>query len=177
MPNEISIDGTFFAFPDDWRILPFDDTREFRTASGQGIKGCDVVAIDGRTLWLIEVKDYTYPEATIPPNLATMVCQKVNGTLGLLHSWSRNESSSEVLDFARASLRASELRVALHIELRPRDPTLLAQPLATHKDRLRAAGRRPLRIDRWEVTSTLLPSPNTPWTSQRDPDTRDHHIL
>lgn len=176
MSNTISIDGTNFAFPADWRILPFDDTQGFKTASGQGIKGCDLVAIHGRTLWLIEVKDYTYPEATIPPELAKMVCQKVNGTLGLLHSWARNKSSSEVLDFARDALGVSELRAALHIELPPRDPTLLAQPLATHKDRLLAAGKRSLRIDKWEVTSTLLPSPNTPWKSMRDPATRHRHI-
>lgn len=75
--NILNVDGTIFEFPKHWRVSIFDEWEQFkRPASELHLKGCDIVAFDGETLWLIEVKDYTYLDASIPKDLTQIVGRK-----------------------------------------------------------------------------------------------------
>lgn len=55
------------------------------------MRGCDVVAVGGKTLWLIEMKDYIYPGTTPPGDLSTVIGQKAAGILALLFALQRRD--------------------------------------------------------------------------------------
>ncbi|WP_462417169.1 hypothetical protein [Kytococcus sp. Marseille-QA3725] len=180
MANALSVDGTILTFPAAWDLLAFDDTPEYSDARGFGIKGCDVVAIDGDDLWLIEVKDYTYPGARPPQDLPDEIVRKVIGTMGLLALWSRAPEVSDRMGFGRRAMACSSIRIALHVEFpdKGRGRALLMKPLSDQKDRLVTKARKPLRVHKHDVvvTSSLAPAPGAPWTGRRDPDTRERHL-
>ena len=53
---EVEIDGTYFSFPESWRVELFDEWKQYRALSGAvQLHGCDVVALDDDRLWLIVV--------------------------------------------------------------------------------------------------------------------------
>lgn len=176
MPTQLDIDGSIHEFPDDWQVITFDESPTYRPVSGIGLKGCDVVGVSGQTLWLIEMKDYTYAGANPPSDLAQTVVWKAVNTLGLLAFWSRWPAESEMTSLARAAIACPQVNVGLHIELKHgRKKIPSADPLAAQLQRLKAVGK-PLRANDFVVTSSLHPSPKAPWSSRRDPSTRDLHV-
>ena len=175
--TEITVDGTVFTFPEDWDVSVFDEWPQYRKVAGMlGIPGCDIVARDGETLWIIEMKDYTYPAAAAPTDLAEAVARKTLGTMALLYALQRNPAQSQAQEFARRSARTTRVRMVLHIEVKDggRKGKQVSGPLMAWKSKLEAH-RKALGLDKCEVTSTLMPSPHTPWTARRDPTTRRAH--
>jgi len=85
MVVECEVDGSFFVFPDGWDVEKLDEWPEQKklTRSPFCSKGCDLVAFRAGELWLIEVKDYTYPGARVPGDLADAVGLKVFHTLAI----------------------------------------------------------------------------------------------
>lgn len=119
MNTMLKIDGTFFQFPEGWKTTVFDEWPQYlKPASSLGLKGCDILAINGGTLWIIEVKDYTYPDAKQPEDLATVVGQKAIGTMALLYALQRSKNDSAAVRFARACAVTTEIKLALHIEIK-----------------------------------------------------------
>lgn len=63
--KELLVDGTFFTFPPNWQTEIFDEWPQYKRATGElELRGCDVLALDGQDLWIIEMKDYTYDGAS-----------------------------------------------------------------------------------------------------------------
>lgn len=177
MPEEINVDGTFFEFPESWLISQFDTAPQFKAASGPlGIKGCDIVAIDGSTLWLIEMKDYTYEEASQPQDLAQVVGQKAAGTMSMLYALERTENESSAKTFAQACKSTQRIHLALHIEVKDggRKAAQILAVLAPLKEKLQSS-QKALGLSKAYVTTTLAPNAATPWSSRRDPATRQRH--
>lgn len=174
---EVEIDGTIFSFPEDWRVEVFDEWPQYRDISGTGhIHGCDVVALDGSRLWMIEVKDYSYPGAKAPENLDEVLLRKAVGTLALLSALGRSQNQSPAQDFSIASLRAQEIYLTLHVEPAAQRPRRMAAgPLMAYSQKAEWAARR-LHLAKGFVTSSLTPNHRTPWTSRRDPATRGAHL-
>lgn len=174
---EIEIDGTIFSFPHHWRVEVFDEWPQYRDVSGTGqIHGCDVVALDGSRLWLIEVKDYSYPGARSPQNIDEVLLRKAVGTLALLSALGRSKNQSPAHDFSVDSLRAQEIYLTLHVEPSAQQSRRTsAGPLMAYRQKAEWAARR-LHLAKGFVTSSLTPNPRTPWTSRRDPATRDAHL-
>lgn len=72
MPNapfhtEFWESGLHFQFPNNWRVVSYDQHRFFQAISGAGLSGVDFLGIapDGR-LWMIEVKNYSNGPDPIP---------------------------------------------------------------------------------------------------------------
>ena len=63
---------TVFDFDEDCQVecydeWPFYQKRLLPSAGPKQVKGCDLVVISQKTLFLIEVKDYTHPPGTTSP--------------------------------------------------------------------------------------------------------------
>lgn len=121
MPD-LDVDGSVFSFPDGWEVSKYDEWAYFKNVlekivdpNGRGLHGCDIVALDGSRLWLIEAKDYAYREARVPQNLVAIVAEKVIDTLAGLHSGAKNEHDHQ--DFCHRAVHMSRLGVALRIDL------------------------------------------------------------
>lgn len=101
--GQVRVDGTYLSFPAAWRVSVLDEWPQYRKPAGEiGLRGCDVVAVDGQTLGLIEMKDYTYPGTTPPRDLSTVIVQKAAGTIALLFALQRRDATSEAATSARA---------------------------------------------------------------------------
>ena len=89
---------TVFDFDKDCQVecyeeWPFYQKRLLASAGLKQVSGCDLVVIQGTTLFLIEVKDYTYPPGTTPPKVrdfATAVSAKGLRTLAGLFAAARS---------------------------------------------------------------------------------------
>ena len=174
---EVEIDGTYFSFPESWRVELFDEWKQYRALSGAvQLHGCDVVALDDDRLWLIEMKDYSYPGAREPSSLDDVLIRKAIGTLALLSALGRSQNHSSAQDFSVASLQAREIYLALHVELPVKRPERAVPGLLMSYQQMMKRAARRLHLARGLVTSTLEPQAHTPWTSRRDPDTRIAHL-
>lgn len=127
----LDVDGRTFTFgSDDWRAGRYDEWSFYRNKlSINGVKGVDLVAVHGRDLYLIEVKDYTHPETRRVPlaDLPDTVTRKALDTLAGLFTARLNATGDEQVLAARAC-QASSIRLVLHIELPARARGRLADP-------------------------------------------------
>lgn len=115
----IQVDGLTFTFPASWRISKYDDWAFYRNQFSKmwnGIKAVDLLAIESQVTWLIEVKDYRTSPRTKVLDLADEVAQKVFSTLAAMLPAKVNASVNEERNFAVEVVRATTLRVVLHLE-------------------------------------------------------------
>lgn len=117
---------------DDWSFY----RNQFNAAFG-GTKAVDIIFVENKVCWLIEVKDYRTNARTKPIDLADEIALKVRDTLAGLLAASKKATGDEKV-FANAVIKASEIKVVLHLE----------QPV--HKTRI-----RPTVIDIASVTQKL----------------------
>lgn len=174
--HELLVDGTYFKFPDTWQAEIFDEWPQFRATTELGVKGCDVLALDGQDLWIIEMKDYTYSGAKQPEDLHETVGLKAVGTMALLYSLTRSVSDSGAKQFAIKCSSSVRIHLALHVEMKDggrkgKQTKAMLMPLLGKLKKT----QKSLGLHKAYVTSTLEPSPHTPWTSRRDPATRARH--
>ncbi|MCK9872216.1 MULTISPECIES: cysteine--tRNA ligase [Nocardiopsis] len=173
MPVEVEVDGSFFLFPDGWELEKLDEWPEQRKATQSPFhsKGCDLVAMKDGTLWLIEVKDYTYPGAGVPDDLAEKVGLKFFHSLAVLHMVARWGQGSR-RDFSLAALAFPEARVCLAVELPDGGRRLIgvATPLAGLKDKLGRVTKK-LNVHRPVVSNSHMMN-GVPWEVRRNPATR-----
>lgn len=176
MVVEAEVDGSFFTFPDGWELEKLDEWREQQKVTQPPFhsKGCDLVAMRDTTLWLIEAKDYTYPGAKVPDDLADKVGLKVFHSLAILHAVARWGVGSRQ-EFSVRALACQEARVCLAVELPDRGRRMIgvATPLANLKNELKRVTRK-LNVHRPVVSNSHMMN-GVPWKIRRDPRTRDKH--
>ncbi|MFT3943048.1 MAG: hypothetical protein QM705_04390 [Ancrocorticia sp.] len=173
---ELDIDGTLFSFPDGWDVEVFDKWPQYDSVKSWGAKGCDVLVFAQSMLWIIEVKDYTYPNANQPEDLPRTVGLKALNTMGLLYALQRNLADSAASQFARSSAMSETINLVLHIEVKDggRKGRQVKSLLAPLRQKL-GKTQKALGLSKSFVTSNLDPHPNVPWTTRRDPATRLIH--
>lgn len=114
------IEGKRFTFPEGWQVLKYDDCsfhrNQFQSFAG-GSKALDAVAVaPDRTVWLIEVKDYSKSRRSKAGTVFAEVAAKVRATLaGLAVARVRANDNGE-RDFAHQTMGTGNLRVALHLD-------------------------------------------------------------
>jgi len=129
----VDVDGSVFVFPDGWEAEVYDTWPLVGALSGGALaaKACDVVAIGGDTLYLIEAKDYTRPAGTRPPpleDLARTVAKKGFHTLGGLLAGSKLDSDKQ--HFCQRAVACTRIELCLSVEL-PADKGLLLRQGST----------------------------------------------
>jgi hypothetical protein len=115
----VEVDGLTFTFPDSWKVSKYDDWAFYRNQFSEmwnGIKAVDLIAIDNQVTWLIEVKDYRTSRRTKTLDLWDEVAQKVFCTLAAMLPAKVHASVTDERNFAGEVVKASRLRVVLHLE-------------------------------------------------------------
>jgi hypothetical protein len=109
-----------FTFPEGWQISKYDDWAHYREhfiKVCEGTKAMDIVALEpGACCWLLEVKDYREHRRTKTIDLADEVSEKVRDTVAGLVAAQFCANDADEKAFARKALRATGLRVVLHLE-------------------------------------------------------------
>lgn len=123
----ITEDRLTFTFPAGAMAGKYDDwthyRRQFNAAFG-GAKAIDLLYVEDRAGWLIEIKDYRRHTRTKPTDLADEIAHKVRDTLAGLVSAQCHAADAEERQFARKLLRCRQLRVVLHLEQPPKHSRL-----------------------------------------------------
>jgi hypothetical protein len=118
--TDLVVEGLTFSFPENWQASKCDDWAFYRnqfSAMWPGIKAVDLVAVDpDKTVWLIEVKDYSRHRRTKPSDLPREISEKVFDTLAAMIPAKVNAASGEEKRFAGAVCKAVKLRVIFHLE-------------------------------------------------------------
>jgi hypothetical protein len=162
---------------EDWRVEKYDDwsfyRNQFNSCCG-GNRAVDFLAyqVSEKTLWLIEVKDYRCSRRTKDIHLWEEVALKVRDTLAGILAACVNANDDTEKRYAAQVLRATRLRVVLHLEqprarskLFPRiyDPADVQQKI---KQRLKPVDAHPrvaacdtLWAVPWKVTPHVLEKP------------------
>lgn len=165
----LDVDGRLFTFVDSIEATKYDEWVFYlRRFQDLGVKAVDVVALseDG-VLYLVEVKDYTHPQAErMPHDLVERVAGKCRDTLAGLAAAQFNADGDEQR-MARAALRSDRLRVVLHVELPQRTNRLFPgkdKQRADLQDQLRIKTRKALDP---RATVQDHSTSNGLWTSRR----------
>lgn len=162
--NIITEDKLSFSFPAEIKATKYDDwsfyRNQFNAAFG-GTKATDLIAINGDTTWLVEIKDYRVHKRTKPIDLGDEIAIKIRDTLAGLTAAQCNANDKSEKQFARSALKAKKLRIALHLEqpqkhsrLFPRaiDPVAVQQKM---KQKLKAIDAHPRVVDKHSLTSDM----------------------
>lgn len=164
---EIREGNVVWRFDDGWLASHYDDWAYYRNQLVviEPTKGADIVALDAErsTLWIIEAKDYRRGRRDkSKPHLWESVPQKVRDTLAGLRGAAVHANDWEERELSEESLKATSIRVVLHMEQAPKkhklfphayDPAALVQKL---KAKLKAIDPHPL------IESTTARA-QTPW--------------
>lgn len=167
--QDLVVDGLTFSFPDDWPVSKYDEWSFYRNRwikIRDGVKALDLVAcsLDGTT-WLIEVKDYRRHARTKAIDLADEVTHKVFDTLAaLLPAWVNSDDALEQ-NVAACALRATKLRVVLHLEQPAKHSKLF--PRAINPINVQQRLRQQLKpIDAHPVVCETTRMGALPWTAR-----------
>ena len=165
----ITEDRLSFHFPAEVQATKYDDwsfyRNQFNAAFG-GTKATDLIAIDGDTTWLVEIKDYRQHRRTKPIDLGDEIAIKMRDTLAGLTAAQCNANDIHEKRFARSALKAKKIRVVLHLEQPQKHSKLFPQaidPVAViqkMKQRLKAIDAHPKVVDQHSL------KPNMSWTVQ-----------
>jgi len=172
MPHKYQEGRLKFIFPDDFQVfrpgLSAYYIRRFQSFCG-GCKEKDFATWDGpnRTMWLLEVKDYSTSSRNKTMDLIDEIAEKTRDTLAFLAGAAANANPDTVQtgEFARACLPADRIRVVLHLEL-PAKPSKLHPPLKFGVDATQSLRKKIRCIDPHAlVISTNVPA-NVPWKTK-----------
>jgi hypothetical protein len=115
----LDVDGLKFDFPASWSASKYDDWSFYRNQFmriGSGVKAVDLIALSADTAWMIEVKDYRVHRRTKTVDIHQEYADKVMYTLAALLPAKVNANDISERDFAAKTLRATQLRLVLHLE-------------------------------------------------------------
>lgn len=154
-------------FPDTWDVTKYDDWAFYRNQfvnCCDGNKAVDFLAYDPgeRTLWLIELKDYRQFRRSKDISLWAETAIKARDTLAGVFA-AKVDVTHPAQPYAVRALRATKLRVVLHLEqprthskLFPRayDPAIVQQKL---KETLKPIDAHPKVVE--------LANMPVPWTA------------
>lgn len=169
----IKSDKSIYEFGSGWDVSIFDDWSQFKDLNAFPFhsKGCDLIAMSGRTLWIVEAKDYCYKTARPKPEpkeLAEEFALKIVGTLHTIMAVAKWGTGDNV-QFAQRALECSDIKVCLAIELptHKRGNDAAASYLVAVKDAVKGYTRK-LGIKR-PVISSSISAQGVPWTRTQDP--------
>lgn len=126
---EINVDGLLFVFPEGWEVDKFDEWAFYRNQFSKqhnNIKAVDLLALEcsKKTLWLIEVKDFSCHKRDKTVDLSDEIFGKIISTLAALLPAKVNASKIEERNFAKKAIKESNIRVVFQV-YQPQKPSKL----------------------------------------------------
>lgn len=155
-------------FDFDCEALKFDDSTFYRQHFSKitpGIKAVDILAVQQKIGYLIEIKDYTNPDTQnlTMKELVEMVINKVISTLAAILPMKNSiNNSAREKKIARNFSRANEIKVIVHIELPPKRRTLKQSNWDLSNLQIQL-GRKLKAIDAHPKVVSKDELPNCPW--------------
>lgn len=150
--NPITEGNLNFTFKQGTEASKYDDwvfyRNQFNSAFG-GTKAVDIICVDTRTAWLIEIKDYRLHARTKPQDLAAEVAQKVRDSIAGLVAAAANANDQDEKILARKLLSKRSWRIVLHLE----------QPVKTSKLRPKAINPADVLNKLKNLLKTIDPHP------------------
>ena len=130
--TEITEGALTISFPNGCDASNYDDwtfyIKRFQSVAG-GSKAADILCLDGRVVWLIEIKDYRqHTGEKKPSDLCDEVAIKIRDTLSGLAAAYANADAAEK-NFAQRAIQTGKWRVVLHLEKPDEDSLLNKTPL------------------------------------------------
>ena len=118
----ITEDKLEFVF--DFDAIKLDDTDYYRKKFQKvqnNLKVIDILAVDDRKNYFIEIKDYTYPDTEPIKQIALIeaIVKKVVCSLSMLYPMSLKADSQEERDISKSFFTKKSLTIVLHIEKPP----------------------------------------------------------
>lgn len=118
-----------FSFPENMKAIKFDDTAFYRNRFlkvRNNIKAIDIIALDDKKVYFIEIKDYTHPDTKNikPSDLIEAVINKVIFSLAAILPMKNTADIEIEKEMAKKVSTANEIKVIVHIELPPKRRTL-----------------------------------------------------
>lgn len=163
---ELAVENLTFRFPAGWKAHKYDDWVFYRCQFSRmrdGIKAVDLLALGAGIAWIIEVKDYRIHQRTKPSEVSNEVAAKVFDTLAALLPAKLNANDASEKQMATATLRATRLRVVLHLE-QPRKHSTL-RPRAINPADIQQKLRRLLKpIDAHPFVAEANRMGSLPWS-------------
>jgi len=164
-----------FTFPEDWIVFRPGDSayykRRFQGFCG-GCKEMDFVGWEPnhRTLWLLEVKDYTTDRRIKPSSIFDEVAVKVRDTLALLiaASVNANPDHAGTLAFSKSCLPPESIRVVLHVEQASK-PSKLFPAIKGMADAIQLLRSKLRCIDSHALVVSLDCPAKSPWVAEWQP--------
>lgn len=166
---DVSVDGNIFTFPSTWAVELYDTWPIVaRLAGGLGTKACDIVAVNDKTLYLIEAKDYTSPPGTRPPKLPelaeTVAVKGLHTLAGLLAG---TQLDTDKREFCRRAVECERIELYLSVELPADKGRLYSQSsILVSLRELLSKKTRPYLSAKPVVVSNHIG--RAPWVSVRD---------
>jgi len=157
-----------FSFSEKIDAIKFDDTVFYRKKFSKiknNIKAVDMIAVESKNVYLIEVKDYTHPN-TISINqcdLITTIINKVIFSLAAMLPMKNNASLEIEREIARKTSIANEIRIILHIELSPPRKTLKQSNFNLQNIEIKLRNKLKVISPRLKIT-TNKKAPDLPWS-------------
>jgi len=162
-----------FFFPDNTVASKYDEwsfyRNQFNSAFG-GTKAVDLIHVDARQTWLIEVKDYRIHRRTKVIDIGDEISFKVRDTLAGLVAAQCNANDFDEMRIAKNAIRQTRIRIILHLE-QPRkhsrlfpkaiDPSKVEQKL---KQCLKSVDAHPCVVDKDTLENRLEMN----WTVKRN---------
>ena len=112
-------DNVCFSFPESWIVSKYDEWAFYKKQFQKilnGQKAVDLLALNQKTLWLIELKDYRHFPRTKLMDLDKEIALKIRDTLSGLLSASFNANLLEEKNMACQFKNAEKIRIGLQIE-------------------------------------------------------------
>lgn len=189
MPT-LQVGDLTFTFADDWSAWQLDEWSYYRnqflnlgnnvrvactrcnaelrcqgcgTARNAGMKGCDLVALQARTAWLIEVKDYRRNPREKAIGLADEIALKIRDSLAVLFGARVNANDVGEKAFATQAVSCTTIRVVLHLE-QPTTPSRLFPRRIRPADVLQRLKQLVRAVDPHPIVAETRNMQNLPWT-------------
>lgn len=104
---------------DEWSFY----RNQFNSAFG-GTKAADIVFIENKTCWIIEIKDYRQERRTKAIDLADEIALKARDTIIGLMSAAHKANDFDEKQFAKNAISCEKIKIVLHLE-QPKNKTRL----------------------------------------------------
>jgi hypothetical protein len=172
-----------FRFPSSALVEKMDNWPSYRKLIVSDEKCCDFGVILDKNIYLIEVKDYTRPNANIPKSkdLSEPIAHKFLGGFAALFVNKFSGSPSEK-DFSEKVQQCNNLFICVHVEIpfKNRNRSRIKPSSSYHKN-LNDELYRKLKSYISSRHNVIVVSHEdclnkTPWESRLDPNSRKDHI-
>lgn len=173
MPQQFQEGRIRFEFPDEWEVFRPERASYYKNHFQKFAGGCkemDFILFEpNRTLWLMEVKDYTTDRRVKNQCVFEEVAEKVRDNLALLLAGSVRDdpSNAGVRSFMDCCKIPAEIRVVLHLE-QPTKPSKMFPGVKMKADAAQMLRTKLRAVDpHARVYSTA--STGMPWRSEWNP--------